>query len=399
MLLPSASHNTPEGREKLRREADLETRAGLDKIKLQEENKKRLHQQTLERNIKKLQSSLSAKVFKLQFIKREIVGLKNKQQEAENKDRSLIQEEILTAGKLVTIDQNISKLETEQRQVTTDIVHDQNKIRTEASDKMIKQSESFKTQKLIREKNRELVALKNELVNKTDLDKSNKAKVKFTQKEITIKEEVFKQNNSVNTALENESRKNKKDLVEVRREVSNLKKQLQIKEKELDTLESISRTLEDKTRNEIQRVKKEESNLDKLNINLREEKFFTEQSSRAVGYLERKINDASNDIKTLTMHTDTGSTSSLPKSESFLRKLEVANKKASDIKNELVKIILTKENVEHQIKNTHYLATIISNEMKGFVSKIRRLEYDHNKLEKETKAIVSEIEKIESELR
>jgi len=289
MSLPTPSHNTPAGQADLRRQADWETKAGLAKIKQQADNQKKLHRETLERNIKKLQSSLVHKVAKLDFVKREIIGYKKKKQEAENKDKSLNLEEADSKDKMKTFDQAIAKLETELASVQIEI------SREEEMDKIAKQSEFAKTQQLMEEKNSELDRFKKELVGKTDLHITNKAKVTKIQDGIRLEESALQQKHSTVTTYENESQKNTTQLKKVQAEMSDLQKQLEIKRQELTVLESHNVTINLKKGK--QEIKGSENQLVRLHGELRQLEALSEQSAREVGYLERKIDDLQKQLK------------------------------------------------------------------------------------------------------
>jgi len=391
MSLPTPSHNTPAGQADLRRQADWETKAGLAKIKQQADNQKKLHRETLERNIKKLQSSLVHKVAKLDFVKREIIGYKKKKQEAENKDKSLNLEEADSKDKMKTFDQAIAKLETELASVQIEI------SREEEMDKIAKQSEFAKTQQLMEEKNSELDRFKKELVGKTDLHITNKAKVTKIQDGIRLEESALQQKHSTVTTYENESQKNTTQLKKVQAEMSDLQKQLEIKRQELTVLESHNVTINLKKGK--QEIKGSENQLVRLHGELRQLEALSEQSAREVGYLERKIKEGNRSNVSLTMTASAKSTAVQKRSVSLLRDLAVLNKRADDIQAELDKVIRTRVDLEQQSKKVNFSEANISTTVKAFVRVIQTREYEQTKLEQENTTINREIEKLESELR
>ena len=399
MLLPSASHNTPEGRAKLRREAKLETRAALDKINLQAEQRKRLHRQTLERNIKKLQNQLTPKLAKLQFVKREIDIQKGKKQVAETKDQSLDQEQTETKKSLVEFDQALTKLAVAEKTTVTKLTTLQNELSKAELGNNAKQAELAKAQVQVEEKTREVDELKNQLVEKSNLYKSNKARVQELKDEIDEKEKALQQKQLIVAANTAESVQNKAKWEELREEVNVLKKQLQLKEKEIVALEATSRTLETKAKTESQEVKQGDTYLEKLRTDLRHSEILSTESGRAVGYLERKIKEGTNHLHILAIQSGPKFDPLLSKLTTLRSDLELLNKQLNEIRLEKDQKIHAKDELEQQNKSAQLVELNISTEVRGLVGKIRVLEYEQTKLEKEIDAIGSEIEKLERELR
>ncbi len=399
MLLPSASHNTPEDRAKLRREAELDTRAALAKARLQEENQKKLHKQTLVRNIKKLQSKLIPKLTKLQYIKREIDTLKRKKQVAENSDKSLDQEQLETKKGLVEFDQATTKLALVEKSTIAKLAALQNELNKLELGNDAKQAEIDKIQKQVEEKTEEVEELKKQLVDKSNLNESNKARVQELHHEIEEKEKVLQKERFAAAVHEDEFIKNRTKLEELREEVIALKRQLLLKEKEVATLETLSRTLETRVKAEGQEERQGESNLDKLREDLRRAEILAAESARAVGYLERKIKEEINSIHLLNIHSGPKFDPVSTKFTTLHRDLELLNKQLGEVKAEIDQKTQAKTELERQIKSRQLVELNISSELKGAVSKIRVLEYEQTKLEKETDVIKAEIEKLESEMK
>ena len=103
-------------------------------------------------------------------------------------------------------------------------------------------------------------------------------------------------------------------------------------------LETESRTLESKERELIQDVKRDEIDLNELRNDLRQVEFMSEQSARAVGYLERKIKDGTNNVNLLTTQSGTKSYLSTSGSGSTMYELEIYKEQVKEIEDKLEKI-------------------------------------------------------------